>query len=124
MATSAVDPRTKLQKQTGPVLLYIVAPLLLWGLHWVLLAEIVRAPVQQLIIEAQKLITSTLFAFLIALYASRSKESRDWRVFSQWFGAFALLNPMLRPIAGSLLLFEIFEIAKRRVRSRQALANS
>lgn len=124
MATAAVDQHTTLQKQNGPVLFYIVAPLVLWAGHWVLLAKVVQAPVPQLIIEAQRLIASMLFAFLLALYASRAKNTRDWRVFSQWFGAFALLNPIVQPISFSLLMFEIFEIAKRRVSAHPTLANS
>jgi len=124
MATTAVDQQTRLQDKNGPVLFYIVAPLVLWGGRWLLLAGIVQAPLQQLIIEGQKLVTSTLFAFLLALYASRARDARDWRVFSQWFGAFALLNPIVQPMAGSLLFFEIFEIAKRRVRGRAPFANS
>jgi len=123
MTSTAVDQQ-RLQDKAGPVLFYIVAPLLLWGSRLLLLAGIVQAPVQQLIIEVQKLVTSTLFAFLLALYASRARGARDWRVFSQWFGAFALLNPIVQPIAGSLLFFEIFEIAKRRVRARPPLAGS
>lgn len=124
MATAAVNQQTKLQNQNGPVLFYIVAPLMLWAIHWVLLAEVVQAPMQLLIIEAQRLITSILFAFLLALYASRASEARDWRSFSRWFGAFALLNPIVQPISFSLLVFEIFEIAKRRVRAHPVLANS
>lgn len=124
MATTAVNQQTRLQDKNGPVLFYIVAPLVLWGGRWLLLAGVVQAPVQQLIIEAQKLVTSTLFAFLLALYASRSRDARDWRIFSQWFGAFALLNPIVQPIASSLLFFEIFEIAKRRVRARPPVASS
>jgi len=109
---------------TSPALFYIVVPLALWTIHWLLLAEVVKAPVGQLIAEAQRLTASTLFAFLLALYASRVKPARDWRAFSRWFGAFALLNPIVQPISFSLLLFEVFEIAKRRVRARPVLTNS
>jgi hypothetical protein len=124
MATAAIEQPKPAGNETAPVLLYIIAPLMLWTVRWLLLASVVKAPVEQLIVEVQKLIASTLFAFLLALYASRVRQSRDWRAFSRWFGAFALLNPIVQPMSFALFMFEIFEIAKRRVRARPVPTNS
>ena len=124
MATAAIEPPKTTGNETAPVLLYIVAPLVLWTVRWLLLALAVKAPVEQLMVDAQKLIASILFAFLLALYASRVKRSRDWLAFSRWFGAFALLNPIVQPMSFSIFIFEIFEIAKRRVRACPVFANS
>ncbi|HKT49265.1 MAG TPA: hypothetical protein VJV96_03160 [Candidatus Angelobacter sp.] len=53
MATAAIEPHKATGNGTAPVLLYMVAPLVLWTVRWLLLAELVKAPVGQLIVEAQ-----------------------------------------------------------------------
>jgi hypothetical protein len=45
MATAAIEQPKIGGNGTTPALLYIIAPLVLWMIHWFLLAEVVKAPV-------------------------------------------------------------------------------
>jgi hypothetical protein len=119
MASAGLEQPSTALKPTRPVVLYIAVPVALWAFRWVTAPILAHARSTDIASGIASLIGSTLVAFLLAFYAARIWRTGDWRSFSQWFGAWVLLYPLLWPMSNTVVVLEIFEIGKRRVRGRQ-----
>lgn len=95
MASAGWQQPSSVLKPTKPVILYIAAPLALWAFRWIALPTMTHAPNQAIANGIARLIGSTLVPLLLASYAASIRRTRDWHSFSQWFGAWVLLYPLL-----------------------------
>ncbi|HWG49553.1 MAG TPA: hypothetical protein VN669_07665 [Candidatus Acidoferrales bacterium] len=116
MASPGLPQPSRKPISKNPAVLYIAAPLALLGFHWVIMPVMAHAPGEFVASDVMKLVWSTLISFLIAYYAASVRRTRNWHSFSQWFGAWLLLYAVLYPLPNGFVLWEIFELAKRRVR--------
>jgi hypothetical protein len=115
MLTSDLERPSSAADPSEPNLIYIIPPLVLWGVRWMLLPLLAPDWVMEEIVRgAGRLVGYSLVPFLLAYYASGGRRTHDWHAFSQWFGVAALLYPLLWPISNTLAVFMAFKIAKNR----------
>ena len=87
---------TPAQSHAKPIWLLIIGPFIFWGFLWLALPLILGANHIDVLAERLgRMVGVGIFAFLLGYFAAGGRKRKDWLSFSQWFGGWMFLAPLL-----------------------------